>query len=77
LTTTAYSPNPITVQAGATITWVNNDLISHTSTSNGGIWSSDTIPPGGSFARTFQSAGTFQYHCAIHPNMVGTVVVQQ
>jgi plastocyanin len=32
--------------------------------------------PGATFTRTFPSAGTFQYHCTIHPGMVGTVTVQ-
>jgi copper binding plastocyanin/azurin family protein len=42
----------------------------------GGAWNSGSIAPGGTFPRTFSSAGTFQYHCTIHPGMVGTVNVQ-
>jgi plastocyanin len=34
------------------------------------------MPPGSQFSFTFSTAGTFQYHCAIHPGMVGSVVVQ-
>jgi plastocyanin len=55
---------------------VNNDSTTHTSTSNGGVWNSGNIAPGGSFKVSFQSTGTFPYHCMIHPNMVGTVTVQ-
>src|SRR5262249_6457772 len=76
LTTTAFNPNPITVSTGATVTWMNNDNISHTSTANGGSWDSGTLAPGATFSKTFTSTGTFSYHCAIHPNMVGTVTVQ-
>lgn len=76
LTTNAYSPNPIMISSGMTVTWKNNDSIAHTSTSNAAAWDSGTIAPGASFSRTFPSAGTFQYHCTIHPNMVGTVTVQ-
>ncbi len=76
LTTTAYNPNPITISRGMSVTWVNNDNISHTSTSDTGMWSSGNIAPGGQFSATFAASGTFPYHCAIHPNMVGTVVVQ-
>lgn len=76
LTTTAYNPNPITVSVGGTVTWVNHDSITHTSTANDGSWNSGSMAPGASFSKTFQSAGTFQYHCAIHPNMIGTVTVQ-
>ncbi|HZR22359.1 MAG TPA: plastocyanin/azurin family copper-binding protein [Vicinamibacterales bacterium] len=76
LTTNAYAPNPITISQGMSVTWTNNDSIAHTSTANGGQWDSGTLAPGASFSKTFSSAGTFQYHCAIHPNMVGTVTVQ-
>jgi len=76
LTTTAYAPNPIAVTVGGTVTWTNNDTVTHTSTADGGAWNSSSIAPGGTFSRTFSSAGTFQYHCTIHPGMVGTVTVQ-
>ena len=76
LTTTAYSPNPVVVPAGTTITWTNNDTTEHTSTADASGWSSGIISPGGSFSVTLQTAGTFTYHCTIHPNMVGTVTVQ-
>lgn len=75
-TTTAYSPNPVTLAAGGTVTWVNNDTTTHTSTADGGAWASGSIAPGGQFSRTFGTAGTFTYHCSIHPNMIGTVQVQ-
>jgi plastocyanin len=76
LTTTAYTPNPITVAVGGTVTWMNNDSITHTSTANGGAWNSGNMAPGANFSTTFPSAGTFQYHCTIHPGMVGTITVQ-
>jgi plastocyanin len=76
LTTTAYSPNPVTVTVGTTIRWMNNDNVAHTSTANDSSWNSGSIAPGGSFSRTFMSAGSFPYKCTIHPNMVGTVTVQ-
>jgi plastocyanin len=75
LTVTAFNPNPIDIARGVTVVWVNNDTITHTSTSDTGNWYSGNIPPGGSFAATFQSAGAFAYHCGIHPNMLGTVIV--
>ena len=76
LTTTAYSPNPITIAVGATITWTNRDTTTHTSTGLNGTWESGSIAPGASFSRTFPAAGTFPYRCTIHPGMVGTVTVQ-
>jgi plastocyanin len=76
LTATAYSPNPVTVAAGTTVIWTNNDSTAHTSVSNSGAWDSGVINPGGKFSTTFSTAGTFAYHCSLHPNMVGTVTVQ-
>lgn len=75
-TTTAYSPNPISVAVGGSITWMNNDSTTHTSTADNGAWDSGTIGPGATFTRTFPTAGSFTYHCSIHPNMVATVTVQ-
>jgi plastocyanin len=77
LTTTAYAPNPVTIKVGDSINWVNNDSIAHTSTANNGTtFNSGIINPGASFRATFTTAGSFPYHCTIHPNMVGTVTVQ-
>jgi plastocyanin len=77
LTTTAFVPNPVSVRVGDSIMWVNTDSIAHTSTANNGTtWNSGTIAPGGSFKTTMTTAGTFAYHCAFHPGMVGTVTVQ-
>jgi plastocyanin len=76
LTTNAYSPNPVTVAVGGSVTWRNNDTITHTSTSNTGLFDSGPISAGGQFTRTFSTVGSFPYHCTIHPGMVGTVTVQ-
>jgi len=76
LTTTAYNPNPVSVAVGGTVTWTNNDTTAHTSTGDNGSWNSGSIAPGASFSMTFATAGTFTYHCTIHPGMVGTVTVQ-
>lgn len=75
LTTTAYSPNPVSVAVGGTVTWTNNDVTTHTATSDDGSFNSGNMAPGATFSRTFSAAGTFTYHCAIHPGMVGTVTV--
>src|SRR6202035_724619 len=71
----AFLPASLTVAAGTTVTWTNNDKTAHTSTSNTGLWDSKHIAPGKSFSHTFAAAGTFPYHCAIHPGMKGTIVV--
>ena len=55
---------------------LNDDNTTHTSSADASQWSSGSIPPGGRFNFTFATAGRFTYHCQIHPNMVGTIVVQ-
>jgi plastocyanin len=71
----AFAPNPLDITAGSTVTWTNTDSIDHTSTSDTNAWSSGDIAPGKQFSVSFPAAGTFTYHCSIHPGMVGTVVV--
>jgi plastocyanin len=72
----AYAPDDLNVAVGTTVTWTNTDSVSHTSTSDATGFDSGIIGPGGQFSMAFQTAGTFPYHCAIHPGMVGTVVVR-
>jgi plastocyanin len=72
----AYTPDDLTVTVGTTVTWTNTDSVSHTSTSDAAGWNSGTVPPRGEFSFAFQTAGTFPYHCAIHPGMVGRVVAR-
>ena len=76
LTTNAYSPGNVTVAVGGTVSWTNNDITSHTVTSNSNVWDSGLIGAGRTFSRTFPTAGSFPYHCTIHPGMSGTVTVQ-
>jgi plastocyanin len=75
-TSAAFGSNPLTIAAGTTLTWQNEDNVAHTATSNTNVWNSGTINPGGSFSFTFTQAGNFPYRCTVHPNMVGTVIVQ-
>ncbi len=59
---------------GATVTWYNEDSQAHTVKGDG--WDSGQIPPGEKFSKTFDTAGKFPYHCAIHPTMKGEIIVQ-
>jgi len=76
LTTTAFSPNPTTVAVGTTVTWMNNDTSTHDATADNGAFATPSIAPGSSASVKLQTAGTFTYHCTIHPGMVGTITVQ-
>jgi plastocyanin len=72
----AYNPTPLTVTAGTTVTWTNKDNMAHTVTSDAGTFDSGDIQPGSTYTYTFDSKGTFTYHCTVHPYMHGTVTVQ-
>jgi plastocyanin len=75
-----FNPAVITVTAGATVRWTNADPVTHTTTSDIGSldpWNSGQLGPGGIFTKTFATPGTYSYHCAIHPSMLGTIVVIQ
>lgn len=70
----AFSPNPITVRVGDTVRWTNQDAAPHTATGSG--FDTGTMSQGASRSVTFHSAGTFAYHCRIHPTMTGTIIVR-
>jgi plastocyanin len=72
----AFSPSTITIAAGGSVTFRNDDDRAHTVTANDGSFNSATIGEGGSWKRSFKQAGTFPYLCAIHPEMTGEVVVK-
>ena len=72
----SFQPASLTVPVGTTVTWSNQDSVAHTTTSDTGVWGSGNLTTGASFSFAFNRAGTFHYHCMIHPNMMGTIVVQ-
>jgi plastocyanin len=87
----AFSPNPVTIKEGDTITWINNDNQFHTVTSGspsstGGaaarkVFDSGLSGPnaltmkGKRFSHTFNEKGVFPYFCQLHPTMIGKVIV--
>jgi len=71
----AFQPASLQVAVGATVTWTNADSTAHTVTSDTGAFDSGPLAPGASFSQTFTTAGTFTYHCQIHPFMTATIVV--
>jgi plastocyanin len=71
----SFAPGTIEVATGTTVRWVNSGIAPHTVTDRGGSFDSGFLNTGEEFALTFDSAGTFEYFCTLHPNMVGTLVV--
>ncbi|MFV0309576.1 MAG: plastocyanin/azurin family copper-binding protein [Desertimonas sp.] len=83
---TAYTPGELTVVAGTTVAWRNDDTLQHTVTSGptdgtsvspDGLFDSGLLEPGDTFEFTFDEPGTFEYHCTPHPWMGGRVVVTE
>lgn len=76
----AFDPPALTVKTGTAVTWVNQDSATHTVVSDTGSpesFSSEPLPNGGTYTRTFSAPATYSYHCSIHPSMKGTITVQQ
>jgi plastocyanin len=71
----AFSPNPITVKSGTTLTVVNNDSITHTLTADAGAFDTGDLAGGRRAHVTLDRPGTYAYHCQIHTFMHGTVRV--
>jgi plastocyanin len=73
----AFEPAEVTVSAGDTVTWTNNDSVGHDVTADS-FSSGDPGAMGGgdTFEHTFEEAGTFDYVCTVHPGMEGSVVVE-
>ena len=72
----AFSPTSLTVKVGTKVSWTNNDTVTHTVTANKGAFNAGPLTPGSTFSFTFTKAGTYSYHCNIHPSMMATIVVQ-
>ena len=73
----SYAPNPTTMKVGQTVAWHNADSTAHDSTQDQGRFQTGTLSAGGTSSPVAMStAGTFTYHCTIHPGMIGTITVQ-
>lgn len=70
-----YAPATLTVPAGTTVRFRNDDSDAHTVTAGDGTFDSGGLDPHGIYQRTFNEPGTYRYVCAIHPWMKGTIVV--
>jgi plastocyanin len=70
-----FSPTPLTIPLGATVTWVNEDDIPHSIYCQALNLRSHAMDTKESFAHRFDQPGTFDYVCGIHPHMRGRVIV--
>lgn len=74
-----FSPSTITVKKGSTVTWTNHDSVAHTVQETDGKDGpmSSNVATNQSYSFTYNTVGTFAYHCSIHPDMTGTVTVTE
>ena len=70
-----FQPADITAKTGQVITFSNTWSAPHTATLDGGQCATPTIQPGKADGLTFSVAGTYKFHCSIHTQMTGTIVV--
>jgi plastocyanin len=71
-----FDPATVTVPVGTTVVWVNQGPTEHSATSKQGLWDSHLLQKGASYQYTFTKPGTYPYWCTIHPEMLGTIIVQ-
>jgi len=72
----AFDPPEATAAVGETIGWTNADSAPHTATTDDGACDTGNIAQNASAGLVFDAAGTYTYHCNVHPNMTGTITIQ-
>jgi plastocyanin len=72
----AFTPAEVTASVGETITWTNADSAAHTVTLDDGACDTGNIAQNASAGLVFDAAGSYPFHCKIHPNMTGTITIQ-
>jgi plastocyanin len=71
----AFKPGDLEIAAGTTVTFTNKDEFAHTATAKDKSFDSGSLDPDATFEHTFETAGTFEFLCAIHNSMTGTITV--
>ena len=72
----AYSPEPVTGKVGDVIGWTNGDSAPHTATLDDGSCSTDNISQGATGLLVFNEAGTYTYHCNVHPSQMKDFTIE-
>ena len=74
----AFQPAELTVSAGTKVTWINRDDVPHTATSTAKprAFDSHALDTDEQFSYVFTTSGTYEYFCAVHPHMIGKVIVK-
>ena len=73
----SFLPATLTIKKGTTVTWTNDDIAKHTVTGDQGGPSSSFFGKGQSYSYTFDTPGTYPYHCEPHPYMTAAIIVTE
>lgn len=71
-----FTPTELTIPAGTQVSWINKDDVPHTVVSVDHKFKSRALDTDEKFSFTFQTPGTYEYFCSVHPKMIGKVIVQ-
>jgi plastocyanin len=71
-----FKPAQLTVPVGTKVTWINRGTKAHTVVGNDKLFDSGLVDVNGQFSYTYTSPGSYPYHCAPHPKMIGLIVVK-
>jgi len=71
----AFGPATIAAKVGQTVTFTNGDAVPHTATLDDKSCTTPNIASGASDGLMFTAAGTYPFHCSVHPKMTGTITV--
>ena len=72
----SFSPANLEVTPGTKVTWINEDTVDHTVTSNDNKFNSGVLARGSKFEFIFEQTGEYAYYCSIHPTMTAKIVVK-
>jgi plastocyanin len=72
----AFKKDLMTIGVGTNVKWTNKDTVDHQVVADGGEFSSPILKPGATWTNIFNTKGTFNYHCSLHPTMKGSIIVK-
>jgi plastocyanin len=71
----SFAPEQLTVKAGTTVTWINEDDIPHTVVASGKAFRSKALDTDDKYSFTFTTPGSYEYFCSLHPHMKAMITV--
>ncbi|MCU1752878.1 cupredoxin family copper-binding protein [Pseudomonas sp. 6D_7.1_Bac1] len=70
-----FGPKEVTIAVGTTVTWVNDDQTVHTLMETHKVFHSAALDTNDQFSYQFNTPGTYEYYCTLHPQMIGKIIV--